>query len=361
MNDMLLSKASIDGRLFNGSDTDLAGAITSFEQPSLGNEPARLHVLVTDGVQSTNQQRPDLTCTSGSDQLCVRKKIFDLLNKGWGGCVIGLRSNFHGKIYSEINRAQGRPSALQFDSVDDDPTTFRPFYLYVFSPDRIALEPFVATLLQRLQPLTAADNSTPHVLPLTLQYAVGTTQAEAQTDKTASKLLAVRKEQTKELPEFTVAIDADTAQSGPQRFSLAITVPWSKTVLRSGTLQEIGGLINWQLVPEYPNPLNPKARYPELKIADQHVDESGQIVVDLTAQWPPAVGDLCWRGYRLVGTLSPETMTPSWVRNWSTNLDTAVGDATKTLYLETGLLGLWRNSVLNKQMVAEAYLLAGKR
>lgn len=361
LNDMMLSQASINSRLFNGSDTDLAGAVDAFERPISTVAPSRFHVLVTDGVQSTNQERPDLACTAGSDQLCLRRKIFDLLNKGWGGCAIGLRSEFHGNIYSEINRAQRRRSVLRYDSDGKNRQTFRPFYLYVFSPDRAALEPFVATLIERLKPLVAQDESSLRILPLTFQYTDGTAQAEASVPKSSSSLLTVRKKQTNELPEFTIAIDPGTVQKGAQPFSIVVTVPWSKNVLRSGTPQEMAELISWQLTPDYPNPLNPKARYPELKITSHQVDEAGRIVLQGTAQWLPAVGDLCWRGYRLEGSLNPEALTPQWVRDWSTNLDTTLESANKTLYLETGLLGLWRNSVLNKQLVAEAYLVAGKR
>jgi hypothetical protein len=361
LNDMTLSKASIDERMFNGSDTDLAGAFDSFERTISQEAPPRFHVLVTDGVQSTNQRRPDLACTSGSDQLCVRRKIFDLLNKGWGGCVIGLRSGFHGKIYSEINRAQSRPSVLRFDSDDNNPETFRPFYLYVFSPDRTALEPFVATLIERLKPLTEQNNNSLHVLPLTFQYSDGATQAEATVVKSASPLLTVRKKPTKDLPEFTVAVEPATAQQGPQPFSLSITVPWSKNVLSAGSVQELARLIKWDLVPIYPKSPDPNARYPEVKIVGQGMDEAGHILVQGTAQWPPSVGTLCWRGYRLEGRLEPKAMTPQWVRDWSTNLDTTIENTGKTLYLESGLLGLWRNSVLDRQLVAEAVLVAGKR
>src|ERR1044072_3123440 len=81
LNNMILSQASINSSVFNGADTDLAGAVSSFEQPLANNVPARFHILVTDGVQSTNQAQPNLSCVSGSDEICVRRKVFDLLNK----------------------------------------------------------------------------------------------------------------------------------------------------------------------------------------------------------------------------------------------------------------------------------------
>jgi hypothetical protein len=361
LSNMLLSQASLDNKVFNGSDTDLAGAVDSFERPISNNLPARFDVLVTDGVQSTNQVRSDLACTSGSDQICVRRKIFELLNKGWGACVIGVRSEFHGNIYSEVSRAQGKPSVLRFDSESKDPQTFRPFYLYVFSPDRAALEPMVASLVDRLKPLVGDDEASLRVLPLTFQYASAGTQAEATVPKAPSAFVTVRKRPASSLPEFTVAIDPETAQKGPQRFSLTLTMPWSRNVLRGVTVQELAGMISWELIPIYPKTPVSGTRYPELKIVGQSVDAAGHLVVDVTAQWPPSVGDLCWRGYRLEGRLAPDQMTPQWVRDWSTDVDTTIERANRTLYLESALLGLWRNDVLKNQLVGEACLIAGER
>lgn len=361
LNDMILSQASVNSGLFNGADTDLAGAVNSFEQSTSNNAPARFHILVTDGVQSTNQDQPNLACTSGSDQLCVRRKVFELLNSGWGGYVLGLRSQFHGNIYSEINRAQRRPSTLRFDTDDGVPETFRPFYLYIFSPDRSALDPFVTTLINRLSQITGAGEASVHVLPLTSAYVNGITQAEAKVEKASLALLVVRKKPVKDLPEFVVAVDPDTSQKGPQTFSLAVTLPWARNTASGMVLRELAGLISWKLVPVYPKSLINGARYPEIKLTGQAVDDEGHIQLQATAQWPSGVGKLCWRGYRLEGRLKPEAMTPQWVRSWSTNLDTTIENANKTLYLETALLGLWRNSVLNDQLVAEIALIVGER
>lgn len=367
LNDMTLSRASLDKRTFNGADTNLAGALDLFPQavaagqPGGGNLPPRFHILVTDGVQSASQQQPDLSCTAGSDQLCVRRRILDLLNKGWGGCVIGLRSEFDGNVYSEVNRAGRMSGVIRYASVADQPQSRRPFYLYIFSPDRAALEPFITTLLSRLRPLVNGQADALHVLPLTLQYAEGATQAVSSVPKSAAALLAVRKRQGPDVPEFTVAVDTDTAQKGPQPFTLSVTVPWSQAVLDSGRAQELAQLVTWELTPIYPKTPESNTRYPEVKVVGQEVNDAGHILVQATAQWPPDVGKLCWRGYRLEGRLRPEAGAPQWVRDWSTDLDTTAGQANKTLYLESALLGLWRNPVISNQLVAEASLVVGER
>ena len=64
------------------------------------------------------------------NQFCVRQKISELLQDKWGGCILGIRADFHGKVYSEVNR-----TAIPYETHTNDPASFRPFYLYIFSPD----------------------------------------------------------------------------------------------------------------------------------------------------------------------------------------------------------------------------------
>jgi hypothetical protein len=115
------------------------------------------------------------------------------------------------------------------------------------------------------------------------------------------------------------------------------------------------------LKPVYPAEPNPSHRFAEVKFVKADIDKSGRLLIHLTAQWlPNQVGAMCWRGYRLEGRLQPEQQTPDWIREWSTNLDTTRREGNRTLYLESTLLGLWRNPVLNGQLVAEAVFVAGK-
>src|SRR6185369_11810244 len=167
LTDMELTSASQDQNLYRGGETNLAGAISAFKNPTRVNgtkqsahasaspsddpeaEPIpKFHILVTDGVQSTKQGSATHDCTAGSDQFCVRQKIGELLGNKWGGCILGLRADFHGKVYSEVNR-----SAIPYETRTNDPATFRPFYLYIFSPDPQALDSLVDSLKGRLRPL----------------------------------------------------------------------------------------------------------------------------------------------------------------------------------------------------------------
>jgi len=368
LNNTVLSRASVDQSFFNGRDTNLAGAFDSFKQAISGGTtaaqpapPARFHILVTDGVQSTSSQSLSLACTAGSDQLCVRKKIFELMDSGWGGCVIALRSEFNGRIFSEVNRASGRPSVVPYEHNPDDPQTLRPFYLYVFSPEREALEPFVSTLLERLKPLASGRTDSLRVLPLSFHYADAATRAEYLTPhQNRPRGILVRQGGRADIPEFTVEVDLETSSTGAQPVAIAIAIPWSQDLLGVGSQDEFVRMISWGLTPVHPPKPDQKERYPEITFVRAEPDATGRPVVHLTAQWlPNQVGDTCWRGYRLEGRLRPSQQTPDWIREWSTNLDTTRESGNRTLYLESTLLGLWRNPMIEGQLVAEAIIVAG--
>lgn len=390
--DSALSEASINPAAFSGSETDLAGAIDSFPRPPLalaaaqkrpprgaakqepaavspepdgeGEEspppppPARFHILVTDGVQSTSRQREGLNCVTGSDQLCVRRKIFDLMNKGWGAYVIGMRSEFSGKVYSEVSRA-----AIPYASKKRDPESFRPFYLYLFSPDRAALDKMVGTLKERLRPLAAQLDSL-RTLALTSAYAGGAAPCDITIPKGDTEALEVTKDSHDALSRFTLLVDPDTEKSGPQPFAIKAELPWSGDARDGGTPKELAALVRWELAPVEPKEGaagtgGGQVRLPELKVVRQQVGEDGKVIIEATAQWPPATGDMECRVYRLVGRLNQEQQTPSWVQRWSTNLDTTPETSNRTLNLESALLGLWHNPELEKQVLAEIYIRVG--
>src|SRR6266478_5481814 len=125
--DMDLTTASQDPSVYRAGETNLAGAINSFKvgyqnpnsverkaspqgdgsnsDPPEPPQPARFQILVTDGVQSTRRGNSIQDCMAGSDQFCVRQKIGELLKAGWAGCILGVRADFHGKVYSEVSGA----------------------------------------------------------------------------------------------------------------------------------------------------------------------------------------------------------------------------------------------------------------
>ncbi len=384
--DALLSQASFDKGIYTGKETNLAGAISLFNQrgdasapakpqKASGSQPpqadapapppARFHVLVTDGVQS-QRQKSGGDCLAGSDQVCVRKRLLALLDAGWGGYVIGLRSEFQGKVFSETG---GGP--VNFTSNKTDAQTFRPFYIYVFSPDRAALDQLVTTLTERLRPLLP-NESAMRTLALSSAYTNGFAPAKLgiadapNAAENPAKLLELESPEHENPPGFAVHVELDTERgAAPVPFNVETSIPWSASVRDGGAARELAALVDWKLVVDTEHEAKLKAeegndlRFPELKLTGQDVGADGQIVLHLNAKFPLATGKPEWRVYRLEGHLNLQQQTPQWIRDWSTNLDTSVEAANKTLYLESALLGLWRNPELEKQTVAQIYLVAG--
>jgi hypothetical protein len=306
-------------------------------------------------------------CTAGSDQVCVRKRILSLLDAGWGGYVIGLRSEFQGKVFSETG---GRPVDLA--SKKRDAKTFRPFYVYLFSPDRAALDALVAALIERLRPL-APDPGAMRTLALASPYASGHAPAElviadapGGESENPADMLELESPPHEGPRGFKLRVDPDTERSErPVPFTVLTSVPWSTNVLAGGAPRELAELVDWQLTvdEEYEAKLKAEEgddlRFPELKVAGKEIRPDGNVALTLSAKFPLGTGRPHWRVYRLEGRLNLRQQTPQWIRDWSTDLDTTAESATRTLYLEGTLLGLWRNPALDQQAVARIYITAG--
>lgn len=382
--DSYLSEASVNQKIFSGKETDLAGALSLFEKgietkndPAKSKSPddkgeaekdqeepealppARFHVLITDGVQSQTEQSADASCLAGSDQTCVRKRILMLLSKGWGAYVIGVRSEFKGKVFSEVTRG----TAISYESKRRDPASFRPFYIYLFSPDRHALDGLVSVLTSRLRPLLASEDGL-RVLSLTSAYSDGPTQAEVQVAKASSSMLSESKPGRHQNPTgFTMRVDIGSDKKGPVPFQIVTTLPWAANVRDGGTPKELAELVTWTVAPvgaEAQSKQNERARYPEIKITNHEIDADGRVILTATAQYPGgATGKPLWRSYCIEGRLNLDQQVPPWIKQWSTNLDTTTDAANKTLYLESTLLGLWNNPILKEHPVAQIFLRVG--
>jgi hypothetical protein len=374
---LALQKASISPTLYRGGETDLAGAIASFDPhaergktsdagngAAVGGQsepPERFHILITDGVQSKKSQDAKQACLKGSDPTCVREKIINLLKKGWGAYVIGLRSQFHGIVYSEVNG-----SKVQYDTSDSNPQRFRPFYLYIFSPDRAALDEFVTVLRERLRP--ALPPETMRVLALTSPYTQKTQKAEVTLPEGSVDAVTIY-EQLDEPARLSLEVDPNVEEEAPLPVDVAVEVPWSEHVRDSGTPPELAALLKWQVVPLMPSEAGADqtgvgVRYPTVKVdakGSGGLNEQGRVHVRLTVGWPRTTAKPSWRAYALRGYLElgmGHEPLP-WIRHWSTDLDITADRADRTLNLESVLTGLWRNPILEEQVVAEVFLQVG--
>ena len=372
--DMELTSASQDQNIYRGGETNLAGAIQSFRvattpskttpaqttntKVSASDNPKpnpipRFHILVTDGVQSTRQGSATRDCVTGSDQFCVRQKIGELLQAKWGGCILGIRADFHGKVYSEVNRA-----AIPYETQTNEPASFRPFYLYVFSPDPQALDALVSSLKQRLRGLVP-ESEPIRELNLSFPYTTGPAEFETSINKDARSFIS-KERSGGSLARLTLRVDVDTEKSGAKPFSIVAKLPWSDHATDTANEAELAQLLTWKVEGFYPQQSAGK-RFPDVKILQTHVDSPGQITIDATAGFAAGTGDPSWRVYRIEARLNLNQISPSWIKNWSVDLDTTREVGNRTFNLETALLGLWSASSTKDHVVAQGYLRIGPK
>jgi hypothetical protein len=376
LTDMELTSASQDQNIYHGGETNLAGAITTFKSPTTPAKAAeqsantqvglsaapkvepipKFHVLVTDGVQSTKQGGATHECAAGSDQFCVRQKIGELLRAGWGGCILGLRADFHGKVYSEVNG-----SAIPYETRTSDPKTFRPFYLYIFSPDPSALDSLVTSLKDRLRPLLPQSEPI-RELNLSFSYATGTTDFDVAVPKDSKSFIDHNKDHSGPPSKLTLRVDVDTEKSGAKPFSILAKLPWSTHALDTANETELTQFLTWSVERVYP-PDGKAAgqRFPEIRILHTHVDTPGQITIDATAGYPSGTAKPSWCAYHLRARLNLNQSSPAWIKEWSIDLDTTRDVGNRTFNLETALLGLWNTSDTKERTVAEAYIRIGPK
>lgn len=345
--DLDISVSALNRKKFSGSETNLAGAIKMFSQPLDKNAesqaPPKFHIIVTDGVQSSKKSSTGNSCDRGSDPTCVKRQLGSLIESGWGGAVIGMKSEFSGKVYSEI-------SGLPVPYVSGrDPAKYRPFFLYVFSPDRAALNKLVDSLRERLAPLGREDAF--RELALTSNYSTGVPEIVVSTDK-ASKLVKARVDRKKDgtMPTIRVEAHQDTAKAGRQQVTVDIRPKWSGHALAGGSPDEIASMLKWELIPT--SPLKAGDRYPDLELVKQQAAGGAANLVFETG-WEPGGGDRRCRTYKLVGKLNTQKAALPWVGGWTTQIDTTAEAANKTLLLESALEGLWKNSAMENSPIAE--------
>lgn len=337
-----LSGAAINPARFAGKDTDLVSAIKAFAEPldaGAGPAPPRFHLLVTDGVQSKG----------GSNPFFIRKNLTDLMNAGWGGAVLGIRSEFSGKVFREL-----MGGSISYAS-GKDPSKFRPFYIYVFSPDRAALEVLVSSLRERLQGF--ATNETLRVYPLTAPYSSGSPVVEVQPvvesgylDVQAQTLAAGYS------PEITVLAHEDLATTGKKQFSVTVRPEWSTSALAAGSPEEVARTLKWEFTELSPNPAHAGHLLPEFKMIKDSANSDGTTNLTFEVGWPLLPEPKCWSIYRVVGKVG--RVTP-WITSWDTNDDSSVDDANKTLNIASSLDNLWQNSAQENHPVVEFHILVG--
>ena len=356
-----LSQAAVNRGIYNGKNTNLAGAIKTFNQSLIKDEeesdeeeskPPRFHILVTDGVQSSDNPNLDVSCDQGSDSTCVNRQISKLLNDGWNATILGVRSEFQGNLYSEINK-----SVIPV-STGKKMENFRPFYLYVFAPNKEDLESLTKILRKSLGEITNSEDSL-HEFVLTGGYVKGFSEVELV--NSSREFIGTSNKSGKKgvLPKIEINVDMETERDGMKPFQMKVTIPWAENTNLAGNSSELLKLIKWELK-SVPNKENKKIRYPDLELIEQKVKEG---VAELTFEtgWTKDAGDIGKKMYRLTGRFDTGESALSWVKQWSTKVDTTADSANKTLNLEGSLGNLWKTTDVKEEIMGGACINVGIR
>jgi hypothetical protein len=234
----------------------------------------------------------------------------------------------------------------------------RPFYVYVFSPDRGALSQFVTTLKRRLR--TASPKIVLRELPLNDDFTEGHATARILTSASAPGIVSLEGGRESETDRVTIRFDAHDARdnpAGPVDFS--IRLPWSPSALDMGSPRDLGRLVAWEAVPLDSGVKARGRRTPQLRLGEPSVGEDGRIRLTVTPVWPAGTGAPAWAGYALRGHLNLLADAPRWIEEWSTTLDNSPEYGNRTLFLEIAALGIWRNRSRQPASIGEIYVRVG--
>jgi hypothetical protein len=361
LNEVELAQAAVNRNLFNAVETNIAASIDSFDDPLLQKDSIpRFHILITDGVQSVkdgqNSSSQDIQnpCATRSDYHCVRARIKNLLNNGWKATVLGVKSEFKGKIPSELQP----PLGIEYDS-ENKPEKFRPFYLYIFSPDGEGLSRFVTALKKKLNDLSIKANLSDGVreYPLAMNLTKGDISGEVNIPKEFRNSLRIEKEQNGSISRFTV--DNNLPKRKRASFTITLNIPWSEHAKTIGNWQELKPLLNHRLekldcLPESANECRS-----ELKEKNFSLSDAGQIVAEFEVEWQDKPGIEMWRMYRWTVNFDPSQSLPPWMSAWSTNNDLDNVNGNRTLNLTSTMSGLWNNKTMENQLIAEMQFRVG--
>lgn len=325
-----LLSASVNRELYVGTETNLNAAIESF-----ATNKARFQVLLTDGVQSLRNSSADTT-----RERTINKRMRDLIENGWGACVIGIRSQFNGRIFSEV-----RPNVRQVYRSGEDVESYRPFYLYIFSPDAVALDQLVEKFIKKLLE-AGIKKELINELALTSNYVKSEALAEVN-------IKGGHRANNNKMC-YTLRIDPKV---GTDQKTIEIkNIPWSSHALNVANTKDLSEMLIWEIISTYPSEPVSGARYPKVTLPKR---ESNSISLNL--EWSSMSGRVEWSGYKLIGRLNLEKSVPLWVKDWSTDNDAEVENANKTLFIKNTLSDLWNNSTLKAEPIVEIYLRIGSK
>ncbi|MEW6733927.1 MAG: hypothetical protein AB1489_21550 [Acidobacteriota bacterium] len=354
-------RATHDASFYHKGITNIAKAVQTFTESvpsrqSTNNQidqeksVARLHILISDGIESK--------VAGGVDPSSLKVSLQSLIKQGWAGCVIGVKSQFADAAIIPETNDQLR---IAWES-GNDVKKFRPFYLFIFSPDHNRLKEFVEALKKRIKEIiaTVPNYETDSLLQ---EYDFTTLYTDpCMPDGTKWNISSTNKrsllipEASKTGLKYTLWLDVNTSV---ESYNLVITkLPLTNNALDGLTQKEIANLLDWKLTPYCPQDIEcSRQRYPQVLIdGEPLINSDGTIALKLKADWgiPGKRRDWCF--YNLEGVFSREKLAqndgPNWIHKWSTDQDYIISETTKTYRFPRVVAGLWNNDFIKEKTAA---------
>ena len=137
-----------DRSKYNRKSTNLVGVLKRIVNKG------KFSLLVTDSVLSTKSDTVSKNCDTGYDIACIEKAFISIINNGFSVEVIGVKSLFRGKIYSENYRyvRQGQPV------INITTPIYRPFFIYVFGKDKLKVKNLINEIYRSLTSFKEKNN-----------------------------------------------------------------------------------------------------------------------------------------------------------------------------------------------------------
>jgi len=337
---------------YNLPDTDLAAAVRSFAVNLEGKPtgpPPRMHVLVTDGVQSIGA-----TLSVAFRDECLKLLAGSNGNPPWQATLFGIRSQFDGKVYSEVDRTR----VITYQTQEDNKQTWRPFYLLVFSSDASQHNNNVARLRRELRKLESQPEI--HELPLASCFVAGPPLVEVAGEASGGGLGPRVSRVKHKLSEVAPSFNVQIGKENNRRLSITVAPQWSEAATNTADAAQLAELVTWELTPVYPAQEEPDKSYPQLENMQVTVSSQGAVVT-VQPTWESRAKTPAWRIFRLTGRLDPKKRLPGWLEQWNTRDDRTVEQANRTYNLLATWQATWERSPVGSQTVANIYLAVGPK
>lgn len=315
---------------YSDQDTRLAQLISNLSREDSENLP-RAFLIVTDGIQST----PD-----SEDYKEIISGLSNWLSRGFYFEILAFRSQFHGKVYSEL---QGGKFLGSYNSDDYGK---RPFYVYILSPVKdygkqlvsglhsypeVSFGPYINLTPELFDSPEIGFEVPDHDNPLCGYYTTPTIKYLSWKKRRETSLIGnfrtIIYPRLKEDQHFVVTEQGITCDGETRIFESNEKLPFSDLSLVKVSAKKRGDLT---------------ALVCDFTLKEQ---KNGKWVIYRVILKP---GD---------GTIRP----PQWVRDFSSRTDFALEDFSKTLYFQEFITSIMLNPAFQKEALAVFYLAVKRR